>query len=137
MKAKLRIERDNIIKPNDNHFKELYLIYLFVQGIMKNPRTTNIYRKGYINEKGDILRMPETQKEWDNFSLLEAFFIKIRYLLSPRLSEFTKFNKLGIDNYMSMDKVKLFGVSNDYKMKLMNELFNDFLNINKDDKTKL
>ncbi len=137
MKANLKVEHDNVIKPNSTHFKELYLVMLFVQGIMKNPRSTDLYKNGFIDEKGDIKRMPRTQREWDKFSILDAFFIKIRYLLSSKLSELNPFNKIGTNSFLrNLDRVKLFGVNADHNMKLTNQLLNKFLNIRKD-QTKL
>lgn len=133
-KVNLKVEHENKIKPNDKHFTELYLILLMTQGIMKNPRQTDLYKKGYITERGEIKRMPKTQKEWDEFSLLEAFFIKMRYMLAPRMSELNEFRKLGSSDFITKyaDRIKLNGVSSDFKMKMTNELLNNLLNIDKD-----
>lgn len=135
-KYNLKIDRDNKIRPNDKHFTELYLIMLFMEGIMKEPRSTDLYKKGFIDEKGNIKRMPKTDREWQQFSLLEAFFIKIRSLLNPRLSNLSDFKKLGFGDFLSRysDRIKLQGVNPDFKMKLTTEIMNKMFNLSPDDK---
>ena len=56
-KYNLILNRDNKIKPNDTHFTELYLIMLFMEGIMKKPSSTDLYKKGYIDNKGNIKKI--------------------------------------------------------------------------------
>ena len=135
-KYNLVLNRDNKIRPNDTHFTELYLIMLFMEGIMKEPRSTDLYKKGFIDEKGNIKRMPKTDREWQQFSLLEAFFIKIRSLLNPRLANLADFKKLGFGDFLSRysDRIKLQGVNPDFKMKLTTEIMNKMFNLSPDDK---
>mgnify|MGYP000079563502 CR=1 FL=1 len=103
-----------------------------------NPMIAGKPKKGnyYIDEKGNIKKMPKTEREWQQFSLLEAFFIKMRNLLNPRLANLSEFRKLGFGDFLSRysDRIKLQGVNSDFKMRLTAEIMNKMFNISPDDK---
>lgn len=67
------------------------LSYILIKSIMTNPMSTKAYDLGLIDEKGNIIKEPETEDEQDALTVLDKIGFKIRRMLGSRISELSSF----------------------------------------------
>ena len=67
------------------------LAYVLIKSIMTNPMTTDAYELGLIDEKGNIIKEPETEEEQEALTVLDKIGFKIRRMLGSRISELSSF----------------------------------------------
>lgn len=67
------------------------LSYVLIKSIMTNPMSTKAYDLGLIDEKGNIIKEPETEDEQDALTVLDKIGFKIRRMLGSRISELSSF----------------------------------------------
>ena len=88
-----------------------------------------VYKHGYINEHGIIIKIPDEPKAFDEFRLLDCFIYRLKYLMSTNVSKLGTFRQLNyythLNNYW--EKIRLLSVSGDMKMRKTVEILNQFL----------
>ena len=67
------------------------LSYILIKSIMTNPMSTKAYDLGLIDEKGNIIKEPETEDEQDALTVLDKIGFNIRRMLGSRISELSSF----------------------------------------------
>lgn len=67
------------------------LAFIFVKSIITNPMTTKAFELGLIDDKGRVIKSPETDDEHAALTVLDRLGFKIRRLLSSKLSELSSF----------------------------------------------
>lgn len=67
------------------------VVAVIVRKMIKPIRKSAAYRLGIVNEKGKKIRKPETPEEKKNFTILDKFIFKLKYLLGHRVSNLATF----------------------------------------------
>jgi hypothetical protein len=67
------------------------LAYVLMKSVLTNPQATDAYALGLIDEKGTIIKEPETDEEKESLTVLDKLGFKLRRMLGSRISELSSF----------------------------------------------
>lgn len=79
MSSSLKEKSDNIIA------------FAFLKRLMMNFSDTESFKLGLINSSGKVIRHPQSQKEIENFTVLDQLAIKIRRMLGTKINDLNNF----------------------------------------------
>ena len=77
--GRIRAGRDRVIS------------YDILKRLLSDPKTTDAYKLGLIDERGEIIREPETQEEEEALTTLDVLLLKIKELLGGRIATLRKY----------------------------------------------
>jgi hypothetical protein len=67
------------------------LAYVLMKSILTNPQATLAYSLGLIDNKGHVIKEPETHDEKESLTVLDKLGFKLRRMLGARISELSSF----------------------------------------------
>jgi hypothetical protein len=77
--SRIRAGRDRVIS------------YDILKRILEDPKDTEAYKMGLVDEKGEIIREPVTPEEEEALTTLDVLLLKIKELLGGRISTLRKY----------------------------------------------
>ena len=77
--------------------KDKIIAYEILNRLLEDPKETEAYQLGLIDEFGTIIKDPVTVEELEAMTLLDVLVVKIRELLGPKISFLRKY--IYIQNY--------------------------------------
>jgi hypothetical protein len=76
-------------RPNAG--RDRVIAYDVLKRILDDPKNTMAYNLGLVDDKGNILREPETPEEEEAFTTLDVLLLKIKELLGGRITTLRKY----------------------------------------------
>ncbi len=85
------------------------ILYSLLKKLVTPYKKTEAYKLGLIDERGEILKVPETDEEKDAYTSLDQFISKLKDLLGGRITKLYKFMYLANYDDSLMKKLVLKG----------------------------
>ena len=101
-KTKLQEEYDVLIK--EGRLLDYSMVFVILKRMLKPVKKWPAFSLGLIDEKGKVIKKPETSKEKDALTLLDRFILKLKGMLTLKnVALFSSFLILKEDNSESLE----------------------------------